>query len=153
MYDDIFVKDTFEKGGFCSTAEYKLNANGTVTLRNFEKQNSPTGPDYVVNGHADYATVPPPEPGQLMVHFDPGNGTIAVNAPYWVLKLGPVKNNKYEYSIVSDNVGAFLFVLARDVGVFNTTYRADVEQTLAELNFKGIKKPIPTYQGTDCVYH
>ncbi len=70
-----------------------------------------------------------------------------------MLELGPVnEDNLYDYSIISDNVGAFLFVLARNVTVFYEKYNADVSATLVTLGFTGLKTPIPTYQGSDCVY-
>ena len=70
-----------------------------------------------------------------------------------ILSLGPVNSNGlYDYAIVSDNINFFLFVLARDVKTFNELYDADVNAQLKTLGFTGIKKPIATYQGTDCVY-
>ena len=36
-------------------------------------------------------------------------------APYWVLELGPVVDDSYDYAIVSDNFAFSLFVLARNV--------------------------------------
>ena len=61
-------------------------------------------------------------------------------------------NNMYDYAIVSDNLSAYLFVLARDVAAYNSKYKADVENTLKQLGFTGRKAPIETYQGADCVY-
>ncbi len=75
------------------------------------------------------------------------------DAPYWVLSLGPLNAaGQYDWAIVSDNLSAFLFVLARDVATFNAKYDAEVQALLADLGFKGATKPIPTYQGTDCLY-
>jgi lipocalin len=58
----------------------------------------------------------------------------------------------YDYAIVSDNLSAFLFVLARDVSTFNSKYKETVSATLKTLGFTGKTAPIDTYQGTDCVY-
>lgn len=58
----------------------------------------------------------------------------------------------YDYAIVSDNLSAFLFVLARDVSTFNNKYKASVSATLTKLGFTGKTAPIDTYQGQDCVY-
>ena len=48
--------------------------------------------------------------GYLTVKLD---GT--PEAPYWILELGPIVNDYYEYSIVSDNIALSLYVLARNV--------------------------------------
>lgn len=74
-------------------------------------------------------------------------------APYWILELGPINAaGLYDYAIVSDNLSAFLFVLARDVDTFNSKYKADVSATLVKLGFTGVSAPIDTYHGADCVY-
>jgi lipocalin len=78
---------------------------------------------------------------------------LIMQAPYWILELGPVNsNNLYDYAIVSDNFSAYLFVLARDVATYNSKYKADVENTLKQLGFTGKTAPIDTYHGADCVY-
>ncbi len=75
-------------------------------------------------------------------------------APYWILELGPInKDGLYDYAIVSDNIGLFLFVLARNVTEFNELYDAEVQVTLTELGFVGPLAPIPTNQSADCIYN
>ena len=77
-----------------------------------------------------------------------------IPAPYWILELGPINDDGlYDYSIVSDSVGLFLFVLARNVTTFFNLYNDEVLATLVDLGFVGPTKPIPTYQGPDCVYY
>jgi lipocalin len=61
-------------------------------------------------------------------------------------------NNLYDYSIVSDNLSYYLFVLARDVATFNKKYKADVDKQLQALGFTGRKAPVETYHGADCKY-
>jgi len=59
-------------------------------------------------------------------------------APYWVLELGPIYNNYYDYAIVSDNYGHSLFVLARDVDRFFKYYNEDVLISLEEFGFTSL---------------
>lgn len=107
---------------------------------------SATGTPSLIDGYA-YAP-DASKPAQLLVHFDvsPADG------PYWVIELGPIVNGKYEYSIVSDDTSFSLYVLARDPENFRSKYEADVLGRLESYGFAGAKKPIATYQQSDCVY-
>ncbi len=64
----------------------------------------------------------------------------------WVVKLGPPSfggNGLYQYSVITDNLQATLFVLARDVDTF----------WLAENGFTQFwNKPVPTVQNKNCLY-
>jgi lipocalin len=74
----------------------------------------------------------------------------APEASYWVLELGPIVDDLYDYSIVSDNIGLSLFVLTRDVNRFYTLYNDAVLESLNEFGFnKAINKPLVMNQ-TDC---
>ena len=64
--------------------------------------------------------------GYLTVKLD---GT--PEAPYWILELGPIVNDYYEYSIVSDNLALSLYVLARRSG-YGHIYR------IFELEWKNV---------------
>ena len=102
VYKDLF-DETFQKGGTCVTATYKLLDNGTVSVFNSQvslsgKQENITGSAYYEDGNYG---------GDLTVYLD---GTIA--APYWVIGLGPIVNGYYDYAIVSDDKQISLFVLA-----------------------------------------
>jgi len=148
-YANIYSTATFEKDGYCITALYGTDTDqGDISVHNYQTIGGPTGPPDTIDG---YAYVPDAsEPGQLLVHFD---NTSAFDAPYWVLELGPVNaDNLYDYAIVSDPFGAFLYVLARNVADYYEKYDADVQLTLVKLGFTGINKPIQTYHGEDCVY-
>ena len=107
--------------------------------------------DYAANGPQDdiygYAYLKDPAaPGELTVHLDGGSPN---DAPYWVLALGEVVDGQYQWAIVSDNLSASLFVLARDYKVFEAKYDTLV---LAELTKLGFQNPIAIYQGDDCLY-
>mmetsp|Transcript_15560 Transcript_15560/g.14093 ORF Transcript_15560/g.14093 Transcript_15560/m.14093 type:complete len:220 (+) Transcript_15560:37-696(+) len=152
MYADAIVYNTFEKDSYCATALYGDNGDGTISVHNYAKTGSAStnGTDYTIDGYAyQYDSS---YQGKLKVHFD-SDDAAPFDAPYWVLELGPVNEyGLYDYAIVSDNINYFLFVLARDVAVFNEKYDATVLAELTTLGFTGVKKPIATYQGTDCVY-
>mmetsp|Transcript_6535 Transcript_6535/g.10676 ORF Transcript_6535/g.10676 Transcript_6535/m.10676 type:complete len:386 (-) Transcript_6535:199-1356(-) len=150
MYADELVLSTIEPDAYCVTADYGLKEDGTISVHNYQTTGSPTEGVSVIDGYA-YVT-DPEQPGQLKVHFD--SVSSAVDAPYWVLALGPLNgDNMYDWAIVSDPFEAYLFVLARDVTTFNAKYDEEVTAMLNDLGFtKRFNKPIPTYQGHDCLY-
>ncbi|XP_062588663.1 uncharacterized protein LOC134250312 [Saccostrea cucullata] len=151
MYGSQSIYATFERGAYCVTADYTLTNDGSghITVLNSERLNSATGPLKVIHGYA----TPSGTPGKLTVHLE----TVIFDAPYWVIKLGPDtygSDNKYQYAIVSDNVKATLFVLARDPEVFKRDYEAEVLQFLQEKGFTTIvNKPVKTYHESDCTYN
>lgn len=152
MYGDAVVMKGIEKDSYCDTALYGDNGDGTISVHNYASMYSANGTEvYTIDGMA-YVT-DPTEPGKLTVKFDPDSDASAFPAPYWVLELGPEdENGLYSWAIVSDNLSAFLFVLARDIQEFNEKYDAEVTATLTELGFTGLSAPIAVYQGSDCVY-
>jgi lipocalin len=106
-----------------------------------------------IAGYAYYKNVS--EPGKLTVHLD---GTPA-DAPYWVVALGEVrsipdskreeyeltpenyvrrgvKNDQYQYSIVTTPSGISLWVLARNVNLFLREYDAEVRAFLEAGEYK-----------------
>jgi apolipoprotein D and lipocalin family protein len=150
MSADEIVYATFEKDAYCSTALYGDNGDGTISVHNYATIGGPAGSVYTIDGYA--YTPDASKPGQLKVVFN-SDDAFPFPAPYWILELGPVNaNGQYDYAIVSDNLSQFLFVLARDPAVFNAKYKASVSATLYKLGFTGLKKPIDTYHGADCVY-
>lgn len=125
--------------------------DGTLSVHNYATIGSPSGTTYTIDGYA-YQTNPTENPGQLKVVFD-SDDAAPFPAPYWILELGPINaDGLYDYAIVSDNVSAFLFVLARDVETYNSKYKATVSETLTKLGFTGTTAPIDTYHNSDCVY-
>ena len=71
-------------------------------------------------------------------------------APYWVIELGPVVSGLYDYSVVSDNIGLSLFVLARNITRYFELYNESVLLSLENLGFtKLLNKPILMDQ-TNC---
>ena len=147
MYADLSVDITFENSSYCVTADYGNYPNGTISVLNRERQYSVNGPERMIYGWAN--TLNSSFPGELTVHLQTTGG---FGAPYWVYELGPILNDSYQYSIVSDPFLLTLFVLARNVSEFNTLYNSQVLNTLTDLGFNNfIDKPIQTIQN-GCTY-
>ena len=146
MYADAFVDLTFENSSYCVTADYGIYPNNTISVLNRERQFNVSGAERRVLGWADVAD--PSKPGELTVHLQ----TAPFPAPYWVYQLGPIVNDLYEYSIVSDPDKLTLFVLARNVSTFREKYDANVTEYLKHQGFSGLlNTPIPTVQD-NCTY-
>ncbi|XP_076075532.1 outer membrane lipoprotein Blc-like [Mytilus galloprovincialis] len=151
MYASQSVYATFERKAVCVTADYTMSTDGSghINVLNSERLSEAKGDLKVIHGYA----TPTKDVGKLTVHLE----TVGFNAPYWVMKLGPATfgpDNKYQYALVSDNLKATLFVLARDPVVFKRDYEAEVMQFLKSEGFTSIiNKPISTYHGADCTYN
>ncbi|XP_060585412.1 apolipoprotein D-like [Ruditapes philippinarum] len=149
MFASQSVVTLWESDAYCVTADYELLPNGKVSVLNSERLHNASGPLKIINGSATASN----EPGKFSVVLN----NVPIAAPYWVLKLGEDNfgdNNQYQYAVVSDNVEATLFVLARDPDLFNSAYRAEVTQFLDTHGFKHFyNKYIDTYHGKDCVYN
>ena len=140
-YEDLFTRSTFLNNSYCARATYALGANGNVSVLNEEHYMSPTGPVQSIRGWA--MQVDAKEPGQLMVVL----GGAPFPAPYWILQVGPVAFDQYEYAIVSDPIRLSLFVLARNVARFRARYEAEVLQFLKSNGFTSeVNKPIAMVQ-------
>lgn len=144
VYGDL-IDRTFEGFGSCITATYTLNDDdGNVSV--FNRQVSPNGTVETISGVAYYNDGN--EGGELTVDLEGTPGS----APYWIVSLGPVVENQYSYSIVSDNKQLSLFVLTRDIDNFFRMYDDDVLSYLEQYGFdKKFNSPIITKQ-TECVY-
>lgn len=118
----------FQGYGKCITAEYGALPDGNVSVLNAQL-NAKNELEQIA-GYAYYKNVS--EPGKLTVHLD---GT-PVDAPYWVVSLGEIKNEQYQYSIVTTPSGISLWVLARNVEYFLRNYDAEVKQFLDAGEYK-----------------
>ena len=53
---------------------------------------------------------------------------------YWIVKLGPIRNNKYDYAIVTGPINKFigtrfsLYVLCRDIDYYKENYEEEVKE-------------------------
>ena len=118
----------FQGYGKCITADYAILGPNNVSVLN--SQLAENGTSEAISGYAFYKDET--KPGQLSVSLQ---GVPFDAAPYWVFQLGPLKNSKYEYSIISVPIGPSLWVLARDVEEFFILYREEVSNYLDANNY------------------
>jgi len=151
MYNSLIQRKTFEKNSFCTTATYTLGAdNKTILVNNSGRISGAKGKLNDIDG-----TVVRPDainaPGELIVSFPQAPQSSKPN--YLVIKLGPVVNGQYAYTIITSNYKAFTWILARDVKVFREKYE---KEALAYLDNNGYNwfwnKPRKVYQEDDCLY-
>jgi lysozyme C len=118
----------FQGYGTCATADYGLLDNGQVSVLNTQLNKNKEIEK--INGYGYYANVS--EPGKLTVHLD----GVPVDSPYWIVKLGEIVDDQYQYSIITTPSGISLWVLTRDVDRFNKLYSEEVTDFLNTNNFK-----------------
>lgn len=139
VYGDKF-NEIFQGNGICSKAYYKFNENN-ITVHNTQldkdkNKDSISGFAYYKDNNTG---------GYLTVHL---NGT--PEAPYWVIELGPVIDELYDYAIVSDDKRLSLYVLTRNVTRFYSDYDDDVLYSLDTFGFsKKYNSPI-TMDQSNC---
>jgi len=146
MYGNSFTSLTSGTGYSCATALYKLDSTtGKIVVHNYELGKD--GKPKTIDG---YATQPDASvPGQLKLHLD----GVPVDGPYYILALGPIVGGVYQWAVVSDPMGASLFILARNVATFQSTYQDQVLSLVKGLGFTSfINKPVAVPQPSTCVY-
>ena len=140
VYSDKF-NNLFQKNGRCSTADYGLLENKNISVLN--KQFDQDGKIDSISGVAFY------KEGDCCGYLTVELKDLSP-APYWIIELGPVVNDYYEYSIVSDDKALTLFVLCRNVTDFFNKYNDIVLRSLKEFGFtKPWNSPKPMDQ-TNC---
>ena len=118
----------FQGYGTCITADYGLLDNGNINVIN--TQINKNNEIEQINGYGYYKNIS--EPGKLTVHLE----GVPVDSPYWIVKLGEIKNNQYQYSIITTPSGISLWVLVRDITTFFELYNKEVVDFLNDYNFK-----------------
>jgi lipocalin len=116
------TNEIFQGYGTCLTADYGILSNGSVSVLN--SQLDKNGNLEQIGGYAYYKNVS--EPGKLTVYLQ---GT-PFDGPYWVVKLGEVKNEQYQYSIITVPSKISLWVIARNVQDFYNEYANTVTNYL-----------------------
>lgn len=129
----------FQGYGTCITADYGTLENGDVSVLNAQLNKNHEVES--ISGYGYYKNVS--DPGQLTVHLD----GVPVDSPYWVIKLGELFDNEYQYSIISVPSGISLWVLTRDIERFYDLYAGEVKDFLQKYDFKYV-----TITQTDCNY-
>jgi lipocalin len=117
----------FQGYGTCATADYGVLDNGQISVLN--SQLNKNKEIEKIGGYGYYKNVS--EPGKLTVHLD----GVPVDSPYWVVKLGEIVDDEYQYSIITTPSGISLWVLTRYVDRFNELYSVEVTDFLNKNNF------------------
>ena len=130
----------FQGYGTCITADYGMLDNGNINVIN--TQINRDNEVEQINGYGYYKNIS--EPGKLTVHLE----GVPVESPYWVIKLGEIKNNQYQYSIITTPSYLSLWVLVRDVTTFFELYNKEVVEFLDNYQFEYTSVP-----QTNCNYN
>jgi lysozyme C len=117
----------FQGYGTCITADYGLLDNGNINVINTQRNKDHDVEQ--IQGYGYYTNVS--EPGKLTVHLE----GVPVDSPYWVVKLGEIKDNQYQYSIITTPSGVSLWVLTRNIQTFFELYNKEVVEFLNEYEF------------------
>ena len=117
----------FQGYGTCATADYGLMDNGQVSVLNVQLNKNKEIKQ--ISGYGYYKNAS--EPGKLTVHLE----GVPVDSPYWIVKLGEMVDNQYQYSIITTPSGISLWVLTRDIDTFNELYLDEVKKYLDANNF------------------
>jgi len=138
---------------YCVVADYGVFANGTVSVRNRQRDGSVTGAYNGILGWAalNNRTGLTTADGSLSVHLQlPAPAPQNVAAPYDIILLGPATHGPfglYEYAVVSDPFEISLFVLVRDVADYYARFNATVMETLRADGFiNAVNEPRQTVQ-------
>ena len=121
------TNEIFQGYGTCITADYGILSNGSVSVLNAQLDES--GNLEKIAGYAYYKNES--EPGKLTVYLQ---GT-PMDGPYWVVKLGEIKNQQYQYSIITVPSQVSLWVIARNVKEFYDEYAESVTRYLDYQNY------------------
>ena len=93
-------------------------------------------------------------PGKYRLEMD--NTHIPFDGFYWVVEVGEVDptSGQYQWAIVSVPFQLELFILARDVDVFNSDFEEEVLNKVEDYGFTNfLNKPVKVYQSSsDCQY-
>lgn len=119
------------------TAEYELSVNANLEKDVINVFN------YGIDGNGNYTSIKGysytigKQPTKRKVHFD----GVPVDGNYWIVCLGPKKNNQYQYAIVSGPITTWfgtrfsLYVLARNINEYKTLYEKQVKKWCNENGF------------------
>jgi len=131
----------------CTTADYKIINQTFISVYNAGRVGWPEGRRRDIAG---FAYIPDPsKPGRLKVVLE----GVPVAGDYLVIKLGPVIDGKYQYSVVTSGGDRALYVLARNPISFLDKYKEEVLKFLDDNGYKGfLKEPRPLLQATNCGY-
>mmetsp|Transcript_23485 Transcript_23485/g.55597 ORF Transcript_23485/g.55597 Transcript_23485/m.55597 type:complete len:207 (+) Transcript_23485:82-702(+) len=151
--DNIKFRNQLEQGLVCTTANYSMNADGTIKVDNSGRKGSPTGDLSQAIGKARESKLP-------------GNGKLEVSffgpfyGPYWITQLYGDAAQGYEVSVVYSCSEILGFKTTEDLWILSRTPKLPADVTMDSLLQKASGMGIDvaalnittTYQGSDCVY-
>lgn len=92
------------------------------------------------------------EPGKFNIKFE----NMSQPGDYWITAVGPVNettDGTYPWAIVSSPFLTTLFILARDVEQFRSTYQTTVLDLAKSQGFSSVfNRPLETFQSSICQY-
>lgn len=146
MFSSLIPASTYEKDLVCVGADYTIVNSTLFQVNNFGLYKSPSGPKKSMMGEANL--MDESEPGKWQITLE---GTSNIGE-FWITHLGPLRNNFYDYCIISDSKGLNMFVLSRDPSYFKENYNDEILVILRGDGFTGISAPVITYQSPSCEY-
>ena len=138
MYASLGPLATFELGGRKTMAVYaQSHVAGVLHVSN---SNSPIPglPAQSING---WARQSPHRQGIFHVTLgssaskEPEGARFVAPGNYWILKLGPIINRKYDYALVSNSTLSSCYVLARNPDRFMREYDKTLLSEMKEMGF------------------
>jgi apolipoprotein D and lipocalin family protein len=139
-----------ELGAKCTTADYTKTADGNVALVN--QSRPPLIPQIFARTTGFAVQNPSGVQGaftvaqQYLKEIDEDDVKYEAPGNYWIIGIGPIVNNQYQWAVVSNPGKTLCFVIARDGENFKgTQYEEDALAVLETFGFNTIKnKPLPT---------
>jgi lipocalin len=129
----------FQGYGTCITADYGVLDNGNISVINSQLNKNKELEQ--ITGYGYYKNMS--EPGKLTVHLE----GVSVDSPYWIIKLGEIIDNEYQYTIITTPSCISLWVLIRNMNSFTELYDTEITDFLNEYNFK-----YDSISQDDCIY-
>lgn len=116
-YEIASFPQSFQKGCYCTTAEYTLHPKGYVIVENTCRKNSTNGKISSVKGKA-------------FVEKNSGNARLKVQffwpftGKYWIIDLA----DNYSYAVVSHPSKKYLWILSRTPELDNAVYQGILQR-------------------------
>ena len=129
----------FQRGLVGVTAEYTLEDDGRVRIRNQGFRDTLDGEETSIEGYA--TVVDTATNAKLRVQFDPFPASL-FPGDYWIIEVG----NDYEYAVVSNPTRQTLWILSRTPSMDDALYD-DIVSRLAVDGFE-TDRLVPTLQDT-----
>ena len=144
VYTNRVTSLVFGENSSCITTNYRLiedeEFNNKIDM-NFKLKNNES---YINHSGIGY-TLNNSHPGELVAHFYNDN----VAFKYLIIENGPLVDNQYQYSIVTDDLGIMLFVFIRNLNDF-LLYQKDIDVVLENYNFTDYFRQPLIVDNTNC---